>query len=112
MKSRIFQRAAVAIALIGAMLTPFGTCLQMRQKTQHSCCAHASGMHRSVQANCCVVRDQQPAVLVAPSLPAPAPLAVLPPFSSADILSSPREVSVAVFIPPLSPLPGAFNLRI
>ena len=112
MKSRTFQRAAVAIALIGAMLTPFGTCVQMKHKTAHSCCAPASEMGKTAEANCCVVRDQQPAVIVVPSLPSPAPMVVAPEFSSKNLLSSPREVSVAVFIPPLSPPTGAFNLRI
>jgi hypothetical protein len=39
-------------------------------------------------------------------------MAAAPELSSKNALSSPREISVAVFIPPLSPPTGAFNLRI
>ena len=112
MKSRIFERAAVAVALIGAMLTPLATCAQSTHKTAHSCCVPASETGKAVKANCCVVRDQQPAVVVVPSLPSSAPMAAAPELSSKNALSSPREISVAVFIPPLSPPTGAFNLRI
>jgi hypothetical protein len=112
MKIGVFQRASLAIVLIGTMFMPFGTCLQTRQKTGHSCCAHALGMGKTAQANCCVVRDQQPAVIVAPSFPNSVPMAAKPEFTSAHVLPSAREVSTAVFIPPLSPPPGAFNLRI
>ncbi len=112
MKTGILRRALVAIALIGAMLSPFGTCLPMKHKAAHSCCAAASEMGKAFKADCCVVRDQQPAVVAAPSLPAPAPMAVAPEFSSKNALSPSSEVLVAVFIPPLSPPTGAFNLRI
>jgi hypothetical protein len=112
MKIGVFQRLCLTVVLIGTMLMPFGTCLQAKHKTAHSCCAPASETGKTAKANCCVVRDQQPAVIVVPSLPSSAPMAVDPEFISTNVLSSPREVSVVVFIPPLSPPTGAFNLRI
>jgi hypothetical protein len=112
MKSRNFERATVAIALIVAMLTPFGTCVQVKGKAAHSCCAAASEDGGAVKANCCVVRDQQLAVIVVPSLPNPAPMAVAPEYSAKNLLTSSRELLVAIFIPPLSPPTGAFSLRI
>jgi len=94
------------------MFTPFGTCLPMKHKAAHSCCAPASEMGKTAKAPCCVVRDQQPAVVVLPSLSGSAPMAVAPEVGSKIAVSSPREVSVAVFIPPMSPPTGAFHLRI
>jgi|ERR1035438_4671659 hypothetical protein len=112
MKAEIFQRASLAIVLIGTMLMPFGTCLSIKQKTEHSCCASASETGKSAQTNCCVVRDQQPAVVVVTILPNPAPMAAAPELSPINAPFSPHESSIAAFIPPLSPPPGAFNLRI
>jgi hypothetical protein len=112
MKIGIFQRVGLTVLLIGAMLMPFGTCPQMKHTTAHSCCAPASETGKTIKANCCVVREQQPAVVVVPSLPNSAPMAAAPELISTNVHSSSREVSVAVFIPPLSPPTGAFNLRI
>ncbi len=112
MKAGIFQRASLAIVLIGTMLMPFGTCLTVQHKTEHSCCAPAPDAGKSVQRNCCVVRDQLPAVVVATALPNTAAVAATPAADPHDVPIAPSESLIAVFIPPLSPPPGAFNLRI
>jgi hypothetical protein len=69
-------------------------------------------MGKKVQGNCCVVREQQPAVVMTPSLANKATAAIVPQSTPANLALSPREDSVSVFIPPLSPPTGAFNLRI
>jgi hypothetical protein len=111
MKIGIFQRASLAIVLIGPMLMPFGICLTTQHKTEHSCCA-APDTGKSAQSNCCVVRDQLPAVVVATTLPNTAAVAVTPAPNPLDAAIAPSESLIAVFIPPSSPPPGAFNLRI
>jgi hypothetical protein len=107
-----FQRAAVAIVLMATSLAPFGTCLQMKHKAAHSCCAPAADSSKTVQANCCTASAPLPAIVVAPNLPASAPMTVAQEFIASDELSSRREFPDFTVIPPHSPPPGAFNLRI
>jgi len=107
-----FQRAAVAIVLMATSFAPFGTCLQMKHKAAHSCCAPASQSNKTIQANCCAAIAPQPAIVVAPNLPASAPMTVGQEFIASDTVSSLREFSAFAAIPPHSPPPGAFNLRI
>ena len=72
----VYQRAAVAIVLMGSLLAPFGTCLQPTQKAAHSCCSHASKSNQSVRTNCCTATAPLPAVVVATNLPGSAPMTV------------------------------------
>jgi hypothetical protein len=108
----VFQRAAVAIVLMGSMLTPFGNCLQRTHKTAHSCCSHASESHKTAQTNCCVASAPLSAVVVAPNLPGSAPMTAAQEFISLVEFSSRSEFPSLALIPPHSPPTGAFNLRI
>lgn len=112
MLSGVFQRAAVAIVLMGAMLAPLGTCLHRMDKADHNCCAPASESARSARADCCTAGAPIPAVVTAGVNPATAPMIVAPAFFAAGEPSSPRELQAAVIVPPQSPPAGAFNLRI
>jgi len=108
----VFQRAAVAIVLMGALLAPFGTCMQRTHMGAHSCCSHASESRKTAQSNCCVASASLPAVVVAPNLPVSAPMTFAQEFISLDEFSSRNEFSILAVIPPHSPTTGAFNLRI
>jgi len=94
----VFQRAAVAIVLIGTLLAPLGTCLQRTHRTAHSCCAPASESNKTARTNCCKVSTPLPAVVVAPNLPGSAPMAAAREFISSDEFSSPSEISVAALL--------------
>src|ERR1017187_3407803 len=108
----VFQRAAVAILLMGSLLAPSGICLQPAHKAAHSCCLHASKSHQSVRTNCCTASAPLPAIVVAPNLPGSAPMTVVRAFVSLNESASSSEFSVLSVIPPHSPPRGAFNLRI
>src|SRR5208283_2683232 len=108
----VFQRAAVAIVVMGGLLAPNGICLQRAHKSAHSCCAPAPGSCKTVQADCCTTRAPLPAVVVAPRLSAPVSMSGAPEFVPATELSSPGELLAVAVIPPLSPPTSAFNLRI
>src|SRR5271157_3634480 len=108
MSRGVFQRAAVAIVLMGSLLMPSGNCLQPTHKAAHSCCLHASKSHQSVGTNCCTASAPLPAVAVAPNLPGSAPLTVVRVFVSLDESASSSEFSVLSVIPPHSPPAGAF----
>jgi hypothetical protein len=112
MRNGVFQRAAVAIVLMGAMLAPFGICLQPTHKAAHSCCSQASKSSQSVRTNCCTASAPLPAVVVAPNLPGSAPMTVAQEFISLDEFSSRSEFPILAVIPPHSSPTGAFNLRI
>jgi hypothetical protein len=112
MRSSVFLRAAAAIVLMGALLAPFGTCLQRAHKTAHSCCPHASEPGKTAQANCCTLSASLPAVVVATNLPGSVPIAVPQEFISSDELLSPSAFENLAVIPPHSPPTGAFALRI
>src|ERR1035438_1130182 len=99
----VYQRAAVAIVLMGSLLAPFGTCLQPTLKAAHSCCSHASRSNQSVRTNCCTASAPLPAVVVAANLPGSAPMAVAQEFISLDEFSSRSEFPRLTVIPPHSP---------
>ena len=108
----VFQRATVAIVMMGALLAPSGICLQPAHKAAHNCCMHASRSHQSIRTNCCTASAPLPAVVVATNLPGSAPLTVAQEFVSSDELSVQSELTRLAVIPPHSPPTGAFNLRI
>jgi hypothetical protein len=108
----VFQRAVMAIVLMGSLLAPFGNCLQQTHKAAHSCCSQASESRNIAQPNCCIARAPLTAVLVATNLPGSAPMTVTQDFISTDELSLPSQFPILAVIPPHSPPTGAFNLRI
>lgn len=108
----VFQRAAVAIVLMGGLLAPNGICLQPTPHPAHSCCAPAPESTQFAQTECCTARAPLPAVVVAPDVPAPAPMSVAVNFVPVLEFSSRDGFPSAAIIPHLSPPTGAFNLRI
>jgi hypothetical protein len=108
----VFQRAVMAILLMGALLAPSGICLRQTQKAAHDCCAPASKAIPAVQNDCCTARSTLPAFVAAPDLPAPEPLALPQDFVSAQEPESPSALPVSAIVLPHSPPSGAFSLRI
>ena len=108
----VFQRAAVATLLIGTLVAPVEICMNHAQKAGHDCCASMSQPGTAVQNDCCVVRSAQPAAVVSPNLPGPAPLTVAHKLVSSNDLSSQSELPASAVIPPQSPSTGASILRI
>lgn len=108
----VYQRAAVAIVLMGTMLAPIGICLQPTHKAAHSCCSHPSKSNQSVRTNCCTASAPLPAVVVTPKLSGVAPMTVARAFVSLNEPVSLSEFPVLSVIPPQSPPTGAFILRI
>lgn len=107
-----FQRAAMAILLIGLMIAPICVCLQQPHKSAHSCCMRQSESSPSLRADCCVVKAQLPATVVAPTLPGAQPLVLVEHIEALMAIPSMGHHAPAIAIPPLSPPPGAFILRI
>ena len=64
----VFQRAAVAILLIGALVAPAQICLQHAHKARHACCVSMSEPGATIHSDCCAVRPTLPAVVVAPAV--------------------------------------------
>lgn len=112
MRSGVFQRAAVAMVMIVALLAPFGSCLQWQFKAAHSCCARLSEPSKGLQANCCAASAPQPAIVVTPNLPDPSAIAVEQQFVASSELTAFGEFTTLAVIPPKSPPTGAFILRI
>jgi hypothetical protein len=106
-----FQRAAMAILLIGMMIAPFATCLQQGHKGAHSCCMPSERSH-SLRTNCCTVRTQLPATLAAPTLPRTSSLSAVYVAFRREAMPVSFERPAVAAIPPLSPPPGAFILRL
>jgi len=106
-----FQRAAMAILLMGMMIAPREICLQQSPKGAHSCCVQTESSH-SVRTNCCVVRAQLPATLVAPTLPGSNPSEILHDYAASESATATDRHSAVAVIPPLSPPTGAFILRV
>jgi hypothetical protein len=102
----------MAIALMGALLAPFGTCLHRTHKAAHRCCSPASESSKAAQANCCTSSAPLPAVIVTPNLPGPAPFAAAQEFVASNAFSSRSEFPILAVIPPHSPPADAFILRI
>jgi len=105
-----FQRAAVAIVLMGALSAPFGNCLQWPHKATHSCCDPAP--EPTAQTNCCGASAPLPAVVVTLSPSGSTAITVAQEFLSPVELSSQNELQRPAIIPPQSPPTGAFILRI
>ena len=106
-----FQRAAMAILLVGMMIAPLGICLQQGPKAAHSCCMQTESAH-SLQTNCCVVRAHLPAILTAPTLPGTGPSATVYEYPACEEATVSVEHRAVEVTPPLSPPTGAFILRI
>jgi len=109
-----FQRAAVAILLVGMMIAPLGICLQRSSKSAHSCCMEqkSSQTLHCVRTNCCVVRTQLPAMLAKSTLPGPSRSEAVHEYMVCVTANAVDEHSAVALIPPQSPPPGAFILRI
>jgi len=60
----MFHRAGVAIALIAAILAPYGRCQSPDRAKAHECCMHHSAPAPALKANCCTIRSELPAVPV------------------------------------------------
>jgi hypothetical protein len=112
MLSGVFQRAVMAIVLMGTILAPLGTCLHRIHRADHNCCSPASESAVSARADCCTAGAAMPAMTIAAVHPAAAPMILAPAFFSAGEPSSPREFQASAIVPPQSPPAGAFNLRI
>jgi len=108
----VFQRAAVAILLIGTLVAPAQICLQHAHKTGHACCASMSEPGATIHNDCCAVRPTLPAVVVVPALSGSPTLSAVWDFVSSRELSSSSELTVSAVIPPQSPPTGASILRI
>jgi hypothetical protein len=111
MLPEVSRRVAVAIALMSALLLSVGTCLLPAQQATHSCCMHMS-MPCQSKASCCVAVPTAPPAMVTPAFHG---LAVV---RAAQVLMVPgddlhsRGAMTAAVIPPQSPPPGNFILRI
>src|ERR1035437_299409 len=105
MRNGFFQRAAVVLFLMGTLLAPFGICLQPAQGAAHRCCQHARQKGSTAKQDCCIVRSETPAAIVAPATDNSAPIVVERAFFAAGEISSPREVPAAVLVPTHAP-PG------
>src|SRR5271167_4722992 len=108
----VFQRAAVAILLIGALGAPAQICLQHAHKTGHACCVSIAEPSATIHSDCCSVRPTLPAVVVAPALSSSPTLSAVQEFVSSKELSSLSELTFSAVIPPQSPPTGASILRI
>jgi len=108
----VFQRAAVAILLIGTLVAPAEICLQQMQKGGHDCCASMSESSPTIQSDCCTLRPTLPAVVVEPALSGSATLSSSQVLLSSKELTSKRELPFSAIIPPQSPPSGASILRI
>jgi hypothetical protein len=109
MRSSFFQRAAVAIFLMGVLFAPFGTCLQPTQAAAHRCCQHARQQGNTAKQECCIVRSETPAAIVTPAPAGSAPMVVERAFFAASEISSPREMPAAVLVPTHAP-PGRTSI--
>jgi hypothetical protein len=109
MRSGFYQRAAVAIFLMGALLAPFGMCLQPAPGAAHRCCQHARQKGNTAKQDCCIVRSETPAAIVAPAPTGSAPVVIERAFFAAGEISSPREVPAAALVPTHAP-PGRTSI--
>jgi hypothetical protein len=112
MLSGAFQRAAMAILVMGSLLASYGICPLSNQKTEHSCCSHASEPGNSAPMKCCTVSAPLQAIVISPELPNTTPMLVVERILATDQTANSSDFAMAEIIPPLSPHTGAFNLRI
>jgi hypothetical protein len=111
MLREVTRRVAVAIALMSVLLLSSGACLLPAQQATHSCCMHMS-MPCESKASCCVVTPPAPQAMVTASFHGLAVVRVEQALMvPGDDLRS-RGAPTAAVLPPQSPPPGNFNLRI
>jgi hypothetical protein len=108
----VFQRAAVAILLIGSFLAPSGICLQPMHKAAHSCCVPASDSQKAARTDCCTAHAPLLAVLVSQDVPRSASMTIPWEFAAFDEPSAPSGIAVLAVGPTLSPPTGASILRV
>lgn len=108
----LYQRTAVAIALLGVLLFSVGTCVLPAQSPTHSCCAHMNMPCAPSARNCCTASPQVPPALVRPAATGIASIAAVPAFLPARVGFESRNAVAATVIPLQSLPPGAFILRI
>ena len=106
-----FQRAAIAILLVGMMIAPLGICLQPSPNKAHDCCMQMEALP-SLHTDCCVVRTQLPAILSAPTLADAVASSTMQGIPVRVETTASGERPPVTIIPPLSPPTGAFILRI
>jgi hypothetical protein len=106
-----FQRAAMAILLMGMMIAPLGICLQLSPNGAHSCCMQSESS-RVLHTNCCVFRTQLPAIVAAPALPDASPNTLAHEYSALEKAKASDQHTAIVLSPPLTSPTGAFILRI
>ena|ERR1035441_155568 len=105
-----FQRAAVAVLLMVALLAPFGTCRPISGASQHSCCA--SEQSATVGADCCIARPLLPAVVKERVLPDQMAFAVVLKVLPLAETAASYDAAPTAVVGPHSPPPGASVLRI
>jgi hypothetical protein len=103
-------RPLVAVFLMAALLVPTTICLKRSQKALCPCCEQA--LHPSLEGPCCLVRPTQPAVPTIAANPEAASVAVEPVFLAAPLLATADNPPAPEALPPSSPPPGIFILRI
>jgi hypothetical protein len=108
----VFQRAAVAILLIGTLIAPAQICLQHAHKTGHACCISMFQPGATIQNDCCAVRPTPPAVVVAPALSGTPTLSAVQEFVSSKERSSLSALTISAVLPSHSPPRGSSVLRI
>ena len=106
----VFQRVAVAILLIGALVAPAGICLQQAQKSGHDCCARARNPDRPFRKTAALQGRRFPPLLSSSFLS----VSVIGArdFVDVDEASSLNASPALAVIPPQSPPTGASILRI
>lgn len=112
MLSGVFHRTAMAILLMGSLVASYGICPLSSQKTEHSCCSHASESGKSMPMKCCTVSTPLQAIIVAPELPNTTPMLAVDRILATYQTAHSSDFANAEIILPLSPPTGAFNLRI
>ena len=106
-----FQRAAIAILLMGMMIEPLGICLQQSHKGAHSCCMQPESSN-CLQTNCCVVQTHPAAILPVPTPPITSPTVSVYEYSALVQLKALNDHPLVAVAPPFSPSIGAYILRI
>jgi len=107
----MLHRAGVAVLLIATLLLPYGRCQSPGPAAGHDCCAHPSAPMAAVQASCCTIRGQLPAIVGHRAALGAPPLAAV----AFVVTTEPMFQAKACPLTPAahhSPPPGASILRI